>query len=198
MNKRGFTLIEMIAVIVILSLMAIIVETNITKIVKKSKNDLSSVQEKLIIQAGKMWASDNMDDIPDYGCTYVTLNELIEAGIINDISMIPDSINRDAYYVKICSLDNGVGVQKLNYSIYNNNDYIGCFSFGDSSIVEYCDNVDCDDRNPACPKDIVIPKKINGEDVTVINSGAFMGKKLTSVVIPNGVTYIASDAFSIN
>ena len=50
MNKRGFTLIEMIAVIVLLSLMAIIVETNITKIVKRSKSVLSATQEKLVIQ----------------------------------------------------------------------------------------------------------------------------------------------------
>lgn len=46
--------------------------------------------------------------------------------------------------------------------------------------------------------DVVIPEKINGKTVTTIGKGAFGRKKLTSVVIPEGVEKIAQGAFSAN
>ena len=46
--------------------------------------------------------------------------------------------------------------------------------------------------------DVVIPEKINGKTVTTIGKGAFGRKKLTSVVIPEGVETIDQGAFSAN
>jgi len=44
-------------------------------------------------------------------------------------------------------------------------------------------------------RDIAIPSEIFGEPVTSIARGAFLGKQLTSVTIPNSVTSIGSSAF---
>lgn len=46
--------------------------------------------------------------------------------------------------------------------------------------------------------DVVIPEKINGKTVTTIGKGAFGKKKLTSVVIPEGVETIGQGAFMGN
>ncbi|MSA97999.1 leucine-rich repeat protein [Finegoldia sp. BIOML-A2] len=46
--------------------------------------------------------------------------------------------------------------------------------------------------------DVVIPEKINGKTVTTIGKGAFGRKKLTSVVIPEGVETIGEQAFMGN
>lgn len=46
--------------------------------------------------------------------------------------------------------------------------------------------------------DVVIPEKINGKTVTTIGKGAFGKKKLTSVVIPEGVETIGQGAFINN
>lgn len=46
--------------------------------------------------------------------------------------------------------------------------------------------------------DVVIPEKINGKTVTTIGKGAFGKKKLTSVVIPEGVETIGEGAFINN
>ena len=46
--------------------------------------------------------------------------------------------------------------------------------------------------------DVVIPEKINGKTVTTIGKGAFGRKKLTSVVIPEGVETIGQGAFMGN
>lgn len=46
--------------------------------------------------------------------------------------------------------------------------------------------------------DVVIPEKINGKSVTTIGKQAFGRKKLTSVVIPEGVETIGQGAFTAN
>ncbi len=48
------------------------------------------------------------------------------------------------------------------------------------------------------PKDVVIPKTIEGVKVTSIGSKAFLNNQLTSVMIPEGVTNIGHWAFSSN
>jgi len=47
-------------------------------------------------------------------------------------------------------------------------------------------------------KDVIIPKKIDGDVVQIIGYRAFADKKLTSVKIPNSVTKIEGSAFKYN
>jgi hypothetical protein len=47
-------------------------------------------------------------------------------------------------------------------------------------------------------KNVIIPAELNGKTVSKIASNAFKGKKLTSVVIPDGVTTIEKFAFANN
>ena len=61
------------------------------------------------------------------------------------------------------------------------------------------------DYNSTCGSDVVIPKTINGNQVTILSQfdlftsyGAFDGKNLTSVVIPNTVVSINQNAFNHN
>ena len=83
MNKRGFTLVELLAVIVILALLALLTSTAVTKIVKDSKENLSSVQIQNIKEAAEMWGADNLDKLPDAGdCNYITLGVLQDEGLI--------------------------------------------------------------------------------------------------------------------
>lgn len=47
-------------------------------------------------------------------------------------------------------------------------------------------------------KDVTIPDTLDGKPVAVIGTGAFQGRKVERVVIPEGVTTIGSDAFCNN
>jgi hypothetical protein len=49
-----------------------------------------------------------------------------------------------------------------------------------------------------CPENLVIPAKINGHTVSTISSGAFVGKRLTTVTIPDSVITIGHSAFMSN
>lgn len=85
MNKKGFTLVELLAVVVILSLLALLTSTAVTKLVSDAKEDLSKTQINLIKSAAELWGADNLDKLPDSGkCNYITLSLLKNNGLIDE------------------------------------------------------------------------------------------------------------------
>ena len=92
MNRKGFTLVELLAVIIILSLLALITGTAVTKMVKDSKDDLSDVQNKLLISAAKTFASEDMSMLPENGeCSKITLRALKSEGYIDSKIVDPQT-----------------------------------------------------------------------------------------------------------
>ena len=84
MNKKGFTLVELLAIIIVLSLLVVIASTSVSKIMKDSKKDLYNSQIKMIESAAKSYGSENINDLPAGGeCKYITLGELKEHSLID-------------------------------------------------------------------------------------------------------------------
>lgn len=73
--KKGFTLIEMMCVIVIVSLLSLVVLPTIINQYSNKKEEISEVTEKIIIDAAELYARET-------GETYqnITLNDLVEDG----------------------------------------------------------------------------------------------------------------------
>ena len=85
-NKRikGFTLVELLAVIVILSLLLLVAVTTVSSQFKNSKDDLYDTQLNNIKLAAEMWGSDNkvkLNSISD--CVSLTLGYLKEEGYVD-------------------------------------------------------------------------------------------------------------------
>lgn len=122
MKYKGFTLIELLAVIIIISLLVTVSSIGITKILKKSKINLSELQKKSIIEAAKILVSDNIDKFQiDDECKYISLNYIIAYGIID--KSITRSISNQNYFVKVCLDSSSVyNEDKLTYKILDNND----------------------------------------------------------------------------
>lgn len=96
MNKKGFTLVELLAVVIILALLALLTSTAVTKLVKDSKEDLYNTQIALIKSAAESWGADNLLDLPDSGeCSYLTLADLKGYGLID--SDITDPRNNEPF-----------------------------------------------------------------------------------------------------
>ena len=57
--KKGFTLIELMAVIIIISLLAILTFPNIVGQIKKSKNAKNNNVNAIVISAAKRYINDN-------------------------------------------------------------------------------------------------------------------------------------------
>lgn len=62
-NNKGFTLIEMLAVIVILGVLAVIMVPTVTTLIAKNKNDNYKNLENSILSAAKVFISDYRYDI---------------------------------------------------------------------------------------------------------------------------------------
>lgn len=85
MNKKGFTLVELLAVLVILGIIAIVCYPIVTRTINNSKTDLSVEQKNRIINAAKNYVAANV--ISDSEC--VTVSQLqssgyLESGAIKD------------------------------------------------------------------------------------------------------------------
>lgn len=99
MNKKGFTLIEVLAVIVILSVIALIVFPEVNKIIKDSRQKSFNTQVDNLITATKKIAVKDTSLLPspDSGlATCVTLTDLMNAGEIEtDIIKDPRKSNEN-------------------------------------------------------------------------------------------------------
>ncbi len=65
MNRRGFTLVELIAVLVVLALLLLLVSGTVSNIINKAKVDISDAQEKSILNAAEKWSIDNSEFFDD-------------------------------------------------------------------------------------------------------------------------------------
>ena len=82
--KKGFTLIELIAVIVILSAVALIVFPNINKVIISSRKRLHDEQIQDINKSAEKWATDNIELLDSYhlNTTYVSLSVIQSGGYL--------------------------------------------------------------------------------------------------------------------
>ena len=125
MNNKGFTLVELLAVIVILAIITSLANISVTKIMKDSKNDLTDVQIKLIEDAAHVFISSNLDKTPNSGdCVYITLGTLKETGILNDNikNFKKNEDISDDLIIKISAETSEYGNLIFNYDIDVKND----------------------------------------------------------------------------
>lgn len=85
-QKNGFTLMELLGVIVILAIIVTVVVSIIQGDMLKARNTLSSTQMKNIETAARNWASDHPELLPSTsGGTYeITLSTLQSGGYIDE------------------------------------------------------------------------------------------------------------------
>lgn len=81
-KNRGFTLIEMMAVVVVLAILALIVTPIVSDIIDNNREKLYNDQVKAIISSAKLWGSEHPGRLPDIGGgeVEVTLLELKQGG----------------------------------------------------------------------------------------------------------------------
>lgn len=84
MKQKGFTLVELLAVIVILGLLAAIIYPIVNQNLLKSKTQLYDVQIQNIENGARNWGADNMDKLPikDGDSYKVTLGQLQDEGYV--------------------------------------------------------------------------------------------------------------------
>lgn len=79
--KKGFTLAELLGVIIILALISLIAIPAITDSLSTHKKNLCETQVNYMIAAAKNWGADHLLQLPEEGESMtITLSELIQQG----------------------------------------------------------------------------------------------------------------------
>ena len=128
MNKKGFTLVELLATIIILGLLALLASTSVTKVLKESKGDLYTTQIKLVESAAEAWGAENIDKLPDDNeCKYLTIKNLQDYGLIDKDLKNPKT-NKEIdnnIKIKITTKTTGYGNSRTDYEV-NPDNIEGC------------------------------------------------------------------------
>lgn len=85
MNRKGFTLVELLGVVTILAMLGLIIVPTINKVLKDNKNKLYDVQIKNIENGAKNFVADNIFyiDIPVNSSVGITLGDLKNLGYVD-------------------------------------------------------------------------------------------------------------------
>ncbi len=97
MRRRGFTLAELLAVIVVLGLIAVITIPAVTKALGEYKVRLCNEQLKNIEEAARVWGSDNIFSLPEKSgdSIIITLDDLQKGGYIGKKIKNPKNSNNE-------------------------------------------------------------------------------------------------------
>lgn len=116
--KRGFTLVELLAVITLLGLLSLIVVPVVEKLIKDSEEQLYQTQINNIELGAKSWASKNVFNLPESGYIDKTICELERDGFLEMDIKNPKTDERfyKDSYVRITKTDYGFEYEYIEES----------------------------------------------------------------------------------
>ncbi len=95
MNKKGFTLIELMGVLILISILTIVIIPTIVKVLKDNKTKLYNTQVDLIENAARLWGSDNDTNLSKTETIYLPVNDLLNEGYIDNEDIVdPRNTNK--------------------------------------------------------------------------------------------------------
>lgn len=120
--KKGFTLAELIGVLVILALIGMIAIPSVTDSIKQNKKKICNISFNNIIEEAKSWSSNNIDKLPSSGeQVEIAFSDLVKYGYSEDNLVDPTTKQdfTDDWKVIITKTEN-----RLEYKIYKGEEYI--------------------------------------------------------------------------
>ena len=87
LNNKGFTLVELLAVLVILIAISSIAIPTISSSLDRSKNKQTQSKNKLLISAAELYVTDHRNNIND-NC-FISVQTLINEGYVDEYDEIP-------------------------------------------------------------------------------------------------------------
>ena len=144
MKRKGFTIVEILAAVVIIAILSVVVIPNISSYIAISKDEYNKDVKKQMILAGKNYYSENQERLPrdtsEKTMDYISVQELSTLKYVdNEFVDADDNSCMEKSYV--VAANKGLGIN-----------YYACMICGDNSYIEedeefYCDAVNYIDNN---------------------------------------------------
>lgn len=116
MNKKGFTLAELLGVVVILAITSGLVVISVTALIKNGKNGVYQNLEKTLRGGAENYFIDNSSSIPSInGSKNITYIQLLNGNYIDKYDD-PNGGDCSSSYV-IVSRENNKGINGVNYNL---------------------------------------------------------------------------------
>lgn len=129
MNKKGFTLVELLAVIAILGLLIAIISPVVKNLINDSKDSLSEQQKKLVVEATKKYMIEHSELLPEgSNRAIVYMSDLIDKGVIDNDKIIDPKSKEEINGCVVVSYNNEFNQYDYNYSD-NENDCLITVTF---------------------------------------------------------------------
>jgi len=93
--KKGFTLVEMLAVVVLIGLLVVITVPSIKTIMNNAKEKSLEKQIDSIIESAKSWSVDNIDSLTENNTITVTIETLKKSGFLENEKVINPVNNKE-------------------------------------------------------------------------------------------------------
>lgn len=124
MQEKGFTLIELVGVIVLVSLMILIIIPTVEKVVKKGEENADKQLKDNMILAAKSWAVDNKGKMPQEPGVKINiwLSDLQKDGYIERNIKLPSTGGSiDEACIEVTNKSSGVAKKNVYDYVYNDN-----------------------------------------------------------------------------
>ena len=94
MKKNGFTLVELLGVIILLGVLSVIVVPEVRDSIKQSKKKAYDKQIDTVITAAKNWVSDNIDELSEE-TIFIDIQSLKQNGFLENKKIINPVNNKE-------------------------------------------------------------------------------------------------------
>ena len=119
MEKKGFTLIEIMAVIVVLGLLIAIITPVVNNLLKDSEDTLSDEQISMIVNASKKYMVEHSELLPemsDGSKTFIYIDDLINNGVIDNDKVINPKTKEELDGCVVVNYNDSFNQYEYNYS----------------------------------------------------------------------------------
>lgn len=117
MNKKGFSLVELLAAVFVLSILAVIIAPNVINLISENEDALYDEQINNIVNASKKYMVEHSELLPE-GNDYVPIyiNDLIDSGVIDNDSVIDPKTKEQMNGCVVVNYNENFNQYEYNYN----------------------------------------------------------------------------------